>query len=296
MKISPLFVAVGLTALQAAVVTIPVTEDTGLHQNFPNNNLGRVVILPIGTSSRELAGGELAKARSLIRFDLAGKVPAGVTVTRARVMLTTVGGPGAPSSPFALSKMLVGWTEGAGGGGDDIDGRAALAGETTWNQRVALDAAWGTSGARGAADVAPAASATVDINSLGAFTFDSAQLAADVQSWVNNPASNFGWVIWGVNQTGRGIAWQIAAREWGETIPQLEVTYSEPAAELRITGITVANGQVDLTWTGGRPPYRIERRAEITGTPEILPTEIATTSASVPVSGARSFYRVVGSN
>lgn len=280
----------------AAVVTIPVTADTTLHQNFPNNNLGKNGILAVGTSDRDLGGGEFAKARALLFFDLAAQVPPGMTVTRARVFITVIGGPGSPSSPFALSKMLAPWTEGAGGAVDDVDGRPALTGETTWNHRVAATTPWQTAGARGANDVAATASATVNIANTEEYIFESPALAADVQSWLANPAGNFGWALWGVDQTTRRIAWQIAARELEVAIPQLEITYSETVEDLRITNIRIENGQAQLTWIGGRAPYRIERRSEITATPQILPDQIVGTSASVPLSGARSFYRIVGSN
>ena len=47
-------------------------------------------------------------------------------------------------------------------------------------------------------DFNPTASASRSVGANGSYTWGStAQLAADVQSWLDNPASNFGWLVKG---------------------------------------------------------------------------------------------------
>lgn len=282
--------AVLTSIARAEVVTINPSADATLHEAFPDNNVGANDFIVAGTSGHALPNTQLARTRALIKFDLAGRVPAGATITRVRVTVTVVFASSATGSIFALSKARGSWTEGRGIG---PGGQSAQVAEVTWTSRVAGSSNWQVAGALGANDVAQTESATTPVNSPGSYTFESAGLIADVQSWLAAPADNFGWVLWGQSataQTGR----QFASREADAGKPILEITYTVPPAELRITGFSISDGQFNLTWTGGRAPFRIERRSSADATPEVLPTEIAGNTASIPLSGAQSFYRIVG--
>lgn len=276
----------------AEVVTINPSGDATLHEAFPNNNVGANDFIVAGTSGFALPTTQLARTRALIKFDLAGRVPAGATITRARVTVTVVTAPSQTGSMFSLSKALAPWTEGRGVG---PSGQSAQIDEVTWNSRVAGSSSWQVAGALGASDVAQTESATAPINQVGSYTFESAGLISDIQSWLAAPANNFGWVLWGQSAAARSGR-QFASREADIGRPVLEITYTAAPPELRITSIAVANGQATLTWTGGRAPFRIERRAAIDALPEVLPAEIAENTASIPLSGMQSFYRIVGSN
>ena len=61
------------------------------------------------------------------------------------------------------------------------------------------------------------------------YAWSGSGLLADVQSWVSNPASNFGWVIRG-NEITAGSAQRFNTRENSSNPPQLTVTYQVPCA------------------------------------------------------------------
>ena len=39
------------------------------------------------------------------------------------------------------------------------------------------------------------------VGAIGQYTWSSAQMVADVQGWLDNPASNFGWLMLGDEST-----------------------------------------------------------------------------------------------
>ena len=62
------------------------------------------------------------------------------------------------------------------------------------------------------------------------YTWSGSGLIADVQAWVSNPASNFGWVIRG-NETTDGKAQRFNTGENTSNPPQLTVTYQVSSAD-----------------------------------------------------------------
>src|SRR5204863_476390 len=56
---------------------------------------------------------------------------------------------------------------------------------------------WTTEGG----DFSPTVSASQSIGSIGSYAWSSAQMVADVQSWLDNQASNFGWLVLGDEST-----------------------------------------------------------------------------------------------
>ncbi len=60
-----------------------------------------------------------------------------------------------------------------------------------------------------------------------------------------------------------------------------------------ITSISASDGQVVLHWSGGRPTYQLQTRADFSGPWVNLGAPTSNTVAFVPVSGAQAFFRVV---
>ena len=50
-------------------------------------------------------------------------------------------------------------------------------------------------------DFSGTASASQSVGAIGQYTWSSAQMVADVQSWLDTPASNFGWLVLGDEST-----------------------------------------------------------------------------------------------
>jgi hypothetical protein len=176
--------ALGSASLRAATVALHPIADTTLHSAFANNNFGD------GSSFQAGGRRQGGVARALIRFDVAGSVPAGATITSVILTVTVTATPsGGVSSTFDLHPVLQSWGE---GNNSDHQGSPANAGEASWNNRFAPGTPWTTPGGT----FSPVVSASRAVAGFGAYTFGStAQLVSDVQSWLNIPASNFGWEL-----------------------------------------------------------------------------------------------------
>ena len=74
-------------------------------------------------------------------------------------------------------------------------------------------------------------SASRSVGGQGTYTWNStAQLVADVQGWVNQPTTNFGWLVQGNEVTLQSVK-RFDSREAGAaTRPQLTVVYTPPVA------------------------------------------------------------------
>lgn len=100
----------------------------------------------------------------------------------------------AGDSDIRLHRVLAEWQEGAGQGfGNEGSGDAAVEGDVTWAQRVFDSTDWSTPGG----DFFPIASATATVGGIRSYTWESSQLVTDVQKWLDDPTTNFGWVLLG---------------------------------------------------------------------------------------------------
>ncbi len=136
--------------------------------------------------------------RGLIAFNIAGSVPTGSTIQSASLTLhmskTT-----SPAVVVDLHRSLSNWGEGTsvGGGPGGGQGAPATEGDATWRHTFYPDRFWVNPS--GGGDYAATASATALIGGLGGegfYTWDStAMLVSDVQSWLDSPGTNFGWVL-----------------------------------------------------------------------------------------------------
>jgi len=119
------------------------------------------------------------------------------------------------------------WGEGTSNAGEPGGaGTTPSLGDATWNYRFFNTAPWGTVGG----DFAAGASATTTISDpLRFYTWDSTgAMVADVQGWVSQRSSNFGWAVVG-DETGIGNAMRFDSRE-GTNPPALVVTFTPPSS------------------------------------------------------------------
>jgi hypothetical protein len=170
--------------------------------------------------------------RGLMRFNFSA-IPAGSTITSVTLRLymsQTQSG----SQSVGLHRCSLAWTEGTafafGGAGTN-----AGIGDSTWNFQVYPTVPWPTPGGAFAAT----ASATKAVSAVGFYSWSStAALVADVQSWVNNPASNHGWVLKG-NEAASTTVKRFESREAAANQPLLVVNYLPPSnrpADLNSSG------------------------------------------------------------
>lgn len=192
--------------LQPGVDGYDGVDDTSLYQDHPDNAGGAVDGLFVGTTfgrTGQVGGDESLPAgrRALLRFDLSD-LPEGFVVTAATVELDVIisapGGP--PTMETTLHRVTANWGEGTASGlRNGGFGSPASAGDATWNNAFHDQVAWTNPGG----DFDPTISATSTVMTSGSTAqWSSAELAADVQFWIDNPMANFGWIFIG---QGEGV-------------------------------------------------------------------------------------------
>lgn len=190
--LSPATALVMLLALTGGVradtIVIEASKDNTLYQStgFPISNGLGTYIFAGKTNSGEIR-------RAVVRFDIAANIPAGSVINSAslsmRMSRTIVG-----SMPVSVRPVLASWGEGASvATGGQGGGAAAEPGDVTWEHRFYDGTLWATPGG----EFGGTPSATTNVGGVGLYNWSSAQLAADVQNWLDNPANNHGWIVIG---------------------------------------------------------------------------------------------------
>jgi hypothetical protein len=104
----------------------------------------------------------------------------------------------------------------------------ATTNDATWTDRYFGASQWTAAGG----DYDPAVSSTVSVAGDGNYTWPStATLVGDVQGWVNNPPSNFGWLIRAADEVTTPTAKRFNSRTNPSTStrPKLIVDFTPPA-------------------------------------------------------------------
>jgi len=161
--------------------------------------------------------------RGLIAFDVAGNIPASAIIDSVKLKLSmsqTI----ADTQRIELHRVLADWGEGtSNASGNEGAGAAATPDEATWIHRFFNTRLWTKAGG----DFVTTASASRTVGSFGFYVWGSApQMVADVQMWLNNPASNFGWLLLG-NENKFPTAKRFDSREHSTPVnrPVLTVFY-----------------------------------------------------------------------
>ena len=158
--------------------------------------------------------------RAVIAFDVAGSIPAGATITSVRLILS-MSRTRAGAESIELHRVLADWGEGTSHAPDvESEGTYSTPGDATWVYRFFDTDLW--EALRG--DFSPAVSASAVVDGIGSYTWTStAQIVADVQGWVDDPSSNYGWLLKG-NETTKRTAKRFDSREHPTAANQLVLT------------------------------------------------------------------------
>jgi hypothetical protein len=216
----------------AAVVTFNPSKDNTLFESAAGDlSSGAGPDLYFGATST------LAKRRAVLAFDLSS-IPAGSVVTAVTLTLSVTQAPlgGGSASTVEVHRVAASWGEGASSAASG-GGATALTDDATWLHRFYNTSSWTTAGG----DFDAAVLASTGVTGLGAYSWTSAALAAGVQGWVNNPATNFGWILTGGEATAQS-ARKLGSRENADASvrPVLSVTYT-PVPEPAAAGVVVAS-------------------------------------------------------
>ncbi len=234
----------------AGSAILSASQNNSIFQNAVNNSAGGAAGIFAGTTATG------SPRRGLIAFDVAAHVPAGATITSAELTLYLAAAGGGAGQSISLHRLNADWGEGTAGSslptvsGSGL-GFAAGAGDATWNANFHSSTLWSSPGATG--DFTAAASASTSIGAIveTPYTWSSSPtMIGDVQSWLSDPAANFGWALVNANEVDNGTARAFYSRSatvnaGGDPLdlafrPTLTITYEIPeptaAVLLLLTG------------------------------------------------------------
>jgi hypothetical protein len=152
-------------------------------------------------------------------------------------MSKTISGP----HTVSLHRLTADWGEGTShASGDEGGGATSTTGDATWTHRSFNSETWQQAGG----DFVAQASASALVNEIRSYTWGStAEMVADVQAWVDDPATNFGWILIG-NESANATSKRFDSSENPTTAnrPSLVVTYASPVAVEEIPAATLRLG------------------------------------------------------
>ena len=236
LRLLPSFTTLSMLAISfcshAEIITVNPSKDNTLIQATDpsaqrSNGQGDIFI---GRTNQDGQGpATISIRRGLVQFDIASLVPAGAIITNvALTMRDVMGLNGDPT--VVLHRVLKDWGEGASfqNGGQ---GAIAANGDATWLYTFLNAAtptaspAWTNPGGDFSSDISGQVVISDDLGGGQSFTWPSTpEMVADVQFWLNNPGSNFGWILIGDESEGQ-TAKRLTSGETA-TPPSLAITYS----------------------------------------------------------------------
>jgi hypothetical protein len=147
--------------------------------------------------------------RGVIAFDIAGSIPAGSTILGVTLSLNMSRTGLTTPLTVELHKLLADWGEGTSQApGEEGGGAPATPNDATWRHRFFDTVFWTTEGG----DFSVTVSASQLVGDIGMYIWSSSQMVMDVQSWLNDPSNNFGWLVLG-DESGAGTAKRFDTRE-----------------------------------------------------------------------------------
>jgi hypothetical protein len=186
--------------------------------------------------------------RAVMAFDVPGAIPAGATINSVTLTAWVNTTFDATTPSVELHKVLADWGEGASApNGFMPPYGTSKTGDATWLHRFYPSQLWATPGG----DFSPTVSGAKVLGpSTGTFTWTTtAQMVADVQSWLDNPAANFGWLLKGDETQESGKMIDSSESATAARRPTLTIDYSvAPAApNMTIGDATITEGNSGTT-------------------------------------------------
>lgn len=222
------FFEIGVQAVQADIVELIAARDVTIFSNGNSNGAGSSLFCGrTGTSP----GPSGIQHRALMAFDVASAIAPGSTITSAALEMTlSAASLFGSDNTHTLHRVLSDWGEGE----SDVFGGAGAApqaGDATWEHTFYPDQFWDTEG--GDFDPTVSGSAVVGGPDDVATTYiwgSTLQMVADVQLWVDDPQSDFGWMMIG-DEANFHTAKTFGSRTFGfpDQLPRLIVEFEPPA-------------------------------------------------------------------
>jgi len=214
--------------LSAQTVTLGADHDTTIYDigtGDTSNGAGEYLV--VGGS-----GGLSAARRSLIHFDVASAgIPEGATILDAVLTLNLAQSVGATTVVSVHLAQKVWGESSSNAAGNEFDGAQAQAFDATWLFSSYDSTGWATAGGDFGG-----ASASASVLSTGAYDWTGDGLVGDVQNWLDNPSTNFGWLLKSSELAGV-IKGFVSRDSTNATLrPKLEITYEDPVVPTVVEG------------------------------------------------------------
>lgn len=212
-----------VSAARADVLVVTTSKDNTLYQSTTgalSNGAG-----PSMFAGRNGTGGGNRIQRGLVAFDLSA-IPFGSTVTSVVLELNCSQTSSGPET-ISIHRVDADWGEGtsyAGGGGGG--GTVSTPNDATWIHRFYPGSPWSSAGG----DFQASASTSTIVDQTAGYVWPSTPaMVADVQGWLANPATNFGWMVRG-DEVNSGSSKRFDTKETSipSHLPKLTVTFTSP--------------------------------------------------------------------
>jgi len=223
--------------------------------------------------------------RGLLSFDVSS-IPPGSTINQVSLEITaskTIAG----EQNISIHQALTAWGESTThANGEEGTGSPAEAGDATWTNAFHQGAAWVQAGG----DFNPIPLATQSINGLTTISFNAVSLTENVQSWVDTPEINFGWILLGDESTFPTV-YRFNSKENSNTTtrPKLIIDYALPQVVLtpdkdntlfETNDGSISNGAGDKLFFG-KPNNGLLRRGVLEFDVSNIPVNANITSVSL---------------
>jgi hypothetical protein len=216
----------------AIVTTIEASKDNTIFEEFDDITNGGGSGIFVGKTGM-LNGFNLR--RGLIAFDIAAAgIPANAIVSAVTVTMFLVKDNDLDPLSISLHLARQNWGEGTAVGIGS--GAPASQGDATWGSNFFDISPWTTPGG----NFRSTSSATTVVDDLGRdYFWNAGSLVADVQAWINDSTTNFGWFIIGGENRNQSARY-FSSREDSEAShlpPRLTITYTIPEPSIVLLGL-----------------------------------------------------------
>jgi plastocyanin len=191
--------------------------------------------------------------RAVIVFDISGSIPEGSKITSVSLVMH-MSRSVTDDQTVDLHRLSADWGEGTSDAPEN-EGRGAesTTGDATWIHRMYDTDEWETPGG----DFSATVSASIPVaRMIGNYTWGStSEMVTDVQAWLDDPSSNFGWLLKG-NEADFQTAKRFDSKERRSEAnrPALIIAWEAPDAD-------VPSGDVAPTATAPSPTATLEPMA-----------------------------------
>lgn len=192
---------------RADSVTILPSQDTTLYESLSGSlSNGRGEYLFAGRTAQP----SNSIRRAFLMFDVASSIPPGSTIDSAVLTLQMSRTPTNLDRVVSLRRINSSWGEGTSDAtGEEGNGAPSTPSDATWIHQSFDTQFWNAIGG----DFQATNNASASVGPVGPYSWGSTpQMVADVQSWLDDPSGNYGWVLIG-DETSQGTAKRFNSRE-----------------------------------------------------------------------------------